>query len=44
MIIAVLNQKGRAGKTMLAVNLAAAYSAGNRVLLVDADPHGSTTA
>lgn len=42
MIISLLNQKGGVGKTTLAVHLAVAFSkAGNRVLLVDADPQGS---
>lgn len=44
MILGVLSQKGGVGKTTLAVNLAAAFSAGRRVLLVDADPQGSALA
>lgn len=43
MIIAIAGQKGGSGKSTLAVHLAAEWSArGKRVLLVDADPQGTS--
>lgn len=42
-VIAVLNQKGGAGKTTIATNLARAIQLRNyEILLVDADPQGSS--
>ena len=42
-IITVAQQKGGAGKTMLAANLAAHWAGAHRVGLLDIDPQGSLT-
>jgi chromosome partitioning protein len=42
-LIAVVNGKGGVGKTTTAVNLAAIWGQNRQVLLVDADPQGSST-
>ena len=43
MVIAIFNNKGGAGKTSVAVNLAAALAQRHSVLLVDLDPYTITT-
>ncbi len=42
-VIAVAQQKGGAGKTMLAAQLAVALAEGGSVALLDIDPQGSLT-
>lgn len=43
-VIAIANQKGGTGKTTTTVNLGVGLArAGNRILLVDADPQGDLT-
>src|SRR4051794_30314736 len=44
-VLGMLSRKGGSGKTTLAIHLAvAAQAGGRRVLLIDADPQGSSAA
>ena len=42
-VIAIAQQKGGAGKTMLAANLATSFATQGRVAVLDTDPQGSLT-